>query len=49
MLELYPQDFIVARNAADYFLRAAQFIDEMLVKFYGLEPYYNAANKDDLV
>ena len=21
----------------------------MLVKFYGLEPYYNAANKDDLV
>ena len=49
MLELYPQDFIVARNAADYFLRAAQFIDEMLVKFYGLEPYYNAASKDDLV
>ena len=41
MLELYPQDFIVAKNAADYFVRTAQFVDEVLVKFYGLEPYYN--------
>ena len=49
MLELYPQDFIVAKNAADYFVRTAQFVDEILVKFYGLEPYYNATNKDDLV
>ena len=49
MLELFPQDFIVAENAADYFLRTAQFVDEILVKFYGLEPYYNASSKDDLV
>ena len=39
MLELFPQDFIVAENAADYFLRTAQFVDEVLVKFYGLQPY----------
>ena len=49
MLELYPQDFIVAKNAADYFVRTSQFVDEILVKFYGLEPYYNVTNKDDLV
>ena len=49
MLELFPQDFIVAKNAADYFVRTAQFVDEVLVKYYKMEPYYNATTKDDLV
>ena len=49
MLELFPQDFIVARNAADYFVRTAQFVDEVLVKYYKMDPYYNATTKDDLV
>ena len=49
MLELYPQDFIVAKNAGEYFVRTAQFIDELLVRFYGLEPYYNVSTPDDLI
>jgi hypothetical protein len=49
MLELFPQDFIVARNAADYFVRTAQFVDDVLVKYYKMDPYYNATTKDDLV
>jgi DNA polymerase II large subunit len=49
MLELFPQDFIVAKNAADYFVRTTQFIDELLVRFYGLEPYYNVSTPDDLI
>lgn len=49
MLELFPQDFIVAKNAADYFIRTAQFVDEVLVKYYKMDPYYNATTKDDLV
>ena len=49
MLELYPQDFIVAKNAGDYFVRTAQFIDELLERFYGLEPYYNVSTPEDLV
>jgi DNA polymerase II large subunit len=49
MLELFPQDFIVAKNAADYFIRTAQFVDEVLVSYYKMEPYYNATTKDDLV
>ena len=49
MLELFPQDFIVAKNAADYFIRTAQFVDEVLVKYYQMDPYYNATTKDDLV
>ena len=49
MLELYPQDFIVAKNAGDYFVRTARFIDELLERFYGLEPYYNVSTPEDLV
>ena len=49
MLELYPQDFIVAKNASDYFVRTAKFIDELLTRYYGLEAYYNVSNADDLV
>ncbi len=49
MLEIFPQDFIVARNAGDYFVQAAKFIDDLLVKFYGSEPYYRVENHDDLV
>ena len=49
VLELFPQDFIVAKNAADFLLRTAQYVDELLVRFYGLEPYYNVATADDLV
>ena len=49
LLELFPQDFIVAKGAADFLLRTAQFVDDLLVRFYGMEPYYNAATADDLV
>ncbi len=49
MLELYPQDFIVAKNAGDYFVRTTQFIDDLLVRYYGMEPYYNVSSPEDLV
>jgi len=49
MLELFPQDFIVAKNAGDFFVRTAKFIDDLLVRFYDMEPYYNVNTPDDLV
>ena len=49
MVELYPQDFIVSRRAEDFLLRTTQFIDDLLVRFYGLEPFYNCKTADDLV
>ena len=49
MLEIFPQDFILAKNGADYFVRAAQYIDELLVRFYGMEPYYHVEKPEDLV
>ena len=49
VLELFPQDFIAARDAGDFFLRTANYIDELLTRYYGMEPYYNADKAGDLV
>jgi DNA polymerase II large subunit len=49
VLELKVQDVVIPANAGDYFIRIANFIDELLVKVYGLSPYYNLKKPDDLV
>ncbi|HXX87309.1 MAG TPA: DNA polymerase II large subunit [Candidatus Acidoferrum sp.] len=47
--ELKLQDVIIPRKSAVYFIQVADFIDEMLVKMYGLPPYYNVKHAEDLV
>ncbi len=47
--ELRVQDIVLARDAGEYLLKVAMFVDELLVKFYGLEPYYNANSPKDLI
>jgi len=56
IVELYPQDIILPgyelqteEPAGQVLLRVAQFIDEMLVRLYGLEPYYKLQKVDDLI
>lgn len=49
VLELKCQDVIIPDEAGEYLLRTSQFIDDLLVKFYGLRPYYNAKVREDLV
>ena len=49
MLELMPQDIIINESAAEFFLRATKFIDDLLEDFYGLERYYKANSKQDLI
>lgn len=49
VVELYPQDIIIPKSAGDYLTRVANFIDDLLVKFYGLKPYYMAASREDLI
>ncbi len=49
VVELKVQDLLISRTGADYLFRATQFIDELLQKFYGLPPYYNASRPEDLV
>ncbi len=49
LLELRPQDIILSRSGGAYLTRLAQFVDDELVRFYGLEPYYRAERPEDLV
>ncbi len=49
MLELKPQDIILPREAGEYLVRVANFIDDLLIKLYNLPPYYNAKSLEDLI
>jgi DNA polymerase II large subunit len=49
LLELKPQDLLVARSCGDYLTKLAQFVDDELVRFYTLEPFYGAQRPEDLV
>ena len=49
IVELKVQDIIISENGAEYLVKVANFIDELLVKVYGMKPYYNVRSKDDLI
>jgi DNA polymerase II large subunit len=49
LVELHVQDIIVSNACVDYVLRTSRFVDDLLVKLYGLEPFYDAKRKEDLV
>jgi DNA polymerase II large subunit len=47
--ELKVQDVVVPLKCAEYFVRVANFLDELLEKVYELPPYYKVKRVDDLV
>jgi DNA polymerase II large subunit len=47
--ELKVQDIILSKDGGDYLLKVAQFVDDLLVKFYDLEPFYSAMSSNDLL
>jgi DNA polymerase II large subunit len=56
ILELKPHDIVLPacpesldEKADDVFLRVASFVDEELVRFYGLEPFHRVRKREDLV
>ena len=56
ILELLAQDVVMPigvgspeEGSDQILLRSSQFIDDLLVNVYGLEPYYNAKKPDDLI
>jgi len=56
ILELKPQDVILPscpetldEKADDVLVNIARFIDNLLVRFYGLKPFYNASSREDLI
>jgi DNA polymerase II large subunit len=49
ILQLRVQDIILSFNAGEYLLRVSRFIDDLLVKYYKQEAYYNASHRNDLI
>ncbi|HID26268.1 MAG TPA: DNA polymerase II large subunit [Methanosarcinales archaeon] len=49
IIELKVQDVILSTQGGEYLFRTAKFIDDLLVRYYKLEPYYRAQSKEDLV
>jgi DNA polymerase II large subunit len=49
ILELRTQDILVSEYCGTYMVRVARFVDDLLRKFYGMEPVYNIQNRDDLL
>jgi DNA polymerase II large subunit len=47
--ELRLQDVVIPVKAAEYFIRVATFIDELLAKVYGLPAFYNVKREEDLL
>jgi len=46
--ELKVQDVIISRYCAEYFIQVSKFIDDLLVKFYGLNKFYGIRKIQDL-
>ncbi|HII59426.1 TPA: DNA-directed DNA polymerase II large subunit [Methanocaldococcus jannaschii] len=49
VVELKPQDVIIPESCAEYFVKVANFIDDLLEKFYKVERFYNVKKKEDLI
>ena len=56
ILELQPHDILLPsafespdEKADDVFMKVANFVDEELVRFYGLKPFHNIKERKDLI
>ena len=49
ILELLPQDFIPSSLASDHLLSTCAFVDDLMVRFYGMDPFYEANSLQDIV
>lgn len=49
LVELKHQDVIINKRCNEYLFKVSKFVDSLLSKHYGLEPYYNAQSPADLI
>ncbi|MCU4743136.1 LAGLIDADG family homing endonuclease [Natronoglomus mannanivorans] len=49
LVELKVQDIVLSDGAAEHVMQIADFIDDLLVQYYGLEPFYEVEDRQDLV
>ena len=49
IIELKVQDIVVSDNCGDYLVGVANFVDDLLERYYGMERFYNVEDKYDLI
>jgi DNA polymerase II large subunit len=49
LVELKVQDIVLSDGAAEHMLKTADFVDDLLTRFYDLPPFYDVEERDDLV
>jgi len=49
LVELKVQDVIISNSCSSYMMNTTRFIDELLDRFYGQDPFYRVERKEDLV
>ena len=49
LVELRVQDVVLSDGAAEHTLKTADFVDALLEQYYGLEPFYDVEERQDLV
>ncbi|GGO02818.1 DNA-directed DNA polymerase II large subunit [Haloarcula pellucida] len=49
LVELKVQDIVLSDGAAEHMLQTAAFVDDLLEQYYGLEPYYEFDDREELV
>ncbi|SEH17502.1 DNA polymerase II large subunit [Natronorubrum sediminis] len=49
LVELNVQDIVLSDGAAEHMMQTADFIDDLLAQYYGLEPFYELEDRQDLV
>jgi len=49
LVELKVQDVVLSEGAAEHMLHTGAFVDDLLEQYYGLEPFYDFEERDDLV
>ncbi|MFB6129374.1 MAG: DNA polymerase II large subunit, partial [Salinigranum sp.] len=49
VVELKVQDIVLPDGAAEHMLKTADFVDDLLGRFYDLPPFYEVHERDDLI
>ncbi|MFB6117371.1 DNA polymerase II large subunit [Halosegnis sp.] len=49
LVELKVQDVVLSDGAAEHMLRAADFVDDLLERYYDLDAYYDVEDREELV
>ncbi|MCU4925898.1 DNA polymerase II large subunit [Halobacteria archaeon AArc-dxtr1] len=49
LVELNVQDVVLSDGAAQHMMQTANFIDDLLEQYYGLEPFYEIEDRQELV